>query len=91
MQKLFGIFRAEAEKKKLPILLGELGAFNINAAKQFKQINQIIGQYASTDKNTAVIATSDLNHKGDNLHFNAAGQREMGKRYAAAMLTYILH
>ncbi len=91
MQKLFGVFRAEAGKKKLPILLGELGAFNINAAKQFKQINQIIGEYASTDKNTAVIATSDLNHKGDNLHFNAAGQREMGKRYAAAMLTFILH
>ncbi len=86
MQKLFGIFRAEAGKKKLSILLGELGAFNLNAAKQFKQINQIIWEYASIDKNTAVIVTGDLDHKGDNLHFNAAGQREMGKRYAAAML-----
>jgi hypothetical protein len=84
MQKLFGIFRAEAGKKKLPILLGELGAFNINAAKQFKQINQIIWEYASADKHTAVIATGDLGHKGDNLHFNAAGQRAMGIRYAKA-------
>ncbi len=91
MQKLFAIFRADAGKKKLPIVLGELGAFNLNAAKQFKQINQIIGEYVSADKNTAVISTSDLNHKGDNLHFNAAGQREMGKRYAAAMLKFRLH
>jgi lysophospholipase L1-like esterase len=64
--------------------LGELGAFNLNAAKQFKQINQIIWEYSSTDKNTAVVATGDLDHKGDNLHFNAAGQRAMGARYAKA-------
>ena len=88
MTKLFGIFREEADKKKLPILLGELGAFNINAAKQIKQINQIIVDDASADKHTAVIPTSDLDHKGDNLHFNAAGQREMGIRYATAMLKF---
>lgn len=84
MEKLFGIFREESGKKRLPILLGELGAFNINAAKQFKQINQIIWEYSSTDKNTAVVATGDLDHKGDNLHFNAEGLRAMGERYAKA-------
>ncbi len=91
MEKLFAVFRSEAGKKKLPILLGELGAFNINAAKQFMQINQIIWDYSSTDRYSAVVATADLNHKGDNLHFNAAGQREMGKRYAAAMLKFGIH
>ena len=89
MQKLFGIFRAEAGKKKLPILLGELGSFNINAAKQFKQINEIIGEYSSTDKHTAVIATADLGHRGDNLHFNAAALRTMGARYAKAYWSLI--
>lgn len=91
MQKLFGIFRSVAGKKKLPIILGELGSFNKKSAMQFKQINQIIGEYASSDKHTAVIATADLDHNGDNLHFNAAGQREMGKRYAAAMIKLLVH
>ena len=83
MQKLFGIFRETSGKKKLPILLGELGSFNLNAAKQFKQINQIIWEYSSTDKHTAVIATGDLGHKGDNLHFNAAALVDAAKGYKA--------
>jgi len=27
-----------------------------------------------------------VNHKGDQLHFDAASQRELGRRYAAEML-----
>ena len=91
MTKLFGVFRTAAGKKKLPIVLGELGSFNKKSALQFRQINQIIWEYSSMDKNTAVIATGDLDHKGDDLHFNAAGQREMGKRYAAAMMKFGIH
>lgn len=91
MAKLFGIFRAAAGKNKLPIVLGELGSFNKKSPEQFKQINQVIWDYSTADRHSAVVATADLNHKGDDLHFNAAGQREMGKRYAAAMLKFRIH
>ena len=37
----------------------------------------------------AVVATGDLGHKGDNLHFNAAGQRAVGIRYAKAYWSLI--
>jgi lysophospholipase L1-like esterase len=37
-------------------------------------------------KFTAFVPADGLNHKGDKVHFDAAGYRELGKRYAAAYL-----
>jgi hypothetical protein len=83
---LFSKFRKATRQKNLPIIMGELGSFSKNATQQFKTINEIMVGYTKKDLNTAVISTVDLNHKGDNLHFNAAGQREMGIRYANAFI-----
>ena len=83
---LFAKFRKATKEKNLPIIMGELGLFSKNAAQQFKTINEIMVGYSKKDLNTAVISTADLNHKGDNLHFDAAGQREMGIRYANAFI-----
>lgn len=83
---LFTKFRRATKQKNLPIIMGELGSFSKNAAQQFKTINEIMVGYTKKDLFTAVISTADLNHKGDNLHFNAAGQREMGIRYANAFI-----
>ena len=35
--------------------------------------------------NTAVVVSSGLKHKGDDVHFDTASLREFGKRYAKAM------
>ena len=79
LSELFIHFREIAGDNELPILSGELGAFSEN--EYFKRINGQIRNYAS-NHDLILIKTSDLNHKGDSLHFDSAGQRLMGKRFA---------
>ncbi|HDZ04283.1 MAG TPA: hypothetical protein ENH58_04475 [Maribacter sp.] len=79
LSELFTNFRAISGDLELPILLGELGAFSKN--KYFKSINNHIRNYALTN-DLILIKTSDLIDKGDKLHFNSAGQRLMGQRFA---------
>lgn len=67
--------------KNLPFLVGELGTFSDNK-KGFKELNQQLRSFVKTDKNSAIIITDDLPHKGDNLHFNSEAQRKMGERFA---------
>lgn len=83
--RLFEKFRAATGNNDLPILMGELGSFSKNP-EHFKLINDIINDYSLQGKNTAVISTADLKHKGDSLHFNSKGQRAMGERFAKAYL-----
>ena len=64
--------------------MGELGYFSKTVHEQFMQMNDVFRAFAETDKRTAVVSTKDLDHKGDFLHFNTEGQRELGKRYAKA-------
>jgi hypothetical protein len=82
LQNLFGRMRKEAGNKKLPILMGELGYFSKTVHEQFMQMNDVFRAFVETDSRTAVVSTKDLDHKGDYLHFNSEGQRELGKRYA---------
>lgn len=46
-----------------------------------------IGKFTQEDKHSALIKTRDFNNGGKNLHFNAQGYDEIGKRYAAALLS----
>jgi hypothetical protein len=78
---LFGKFREIAGNKNLPILIGELPSFPRNHENKMK-INEQLRLYSSIDSNSDVIKVSDLQHKGDNVHFNSEGQRILGERYA---------
>ncbi len=79
LHELFSNFREIAEDNELPILLGEIGSFSKNI--YFTSINNQIRNYALTH-DLILIKTSDLKDKGDKLHFNSAGQRLMGQRFA---------
>ena len=81
LETLFTSFRSIAGNDQLPIIMGELGAFS-KEPQAFESINKIIRSYPQNDPNSSFIKTSDLMHKGDSLHFNSAGQRMMGERYA---------
>lgn len=85
LAELFVKFRTVAGNQELPVLIGELGSFS-KSKEQFDLINKTIHEYSAQDKNSAVILTGDLKDKGDSLHFNSAGQRTMGKRFAEAWL-----
>jgi hypothetical protein len=86
LNTLFSKFRATIGNNSLPVLMGELGSYSAKK-KEWALINSSIHSYSMKDKNTAVISTSDLKHKGDSVHFNSIGQRIMGKRFAEAYLS----
>ncbi len=88
LQKLFSIFRTYANNSKLPIMIGELGAYSKTPA-EWNAINEIITQYISSDPNAYLIRTSDLKHKGDFVHFDSEGQRILGQRFAETYLKLI--
>ena len=52
-------------------------------------MNTIINTLPQTIPNAFVISSSGCADSPDNLHFNAEGYREFGKRYAAKMLTIL--
>ncbi len=90
LKTLFAKMRTEVGQRKLPIIMGELGYFSKTVNEQFMKINGVMHQYATKDKRSAVVETKGLDHKGDNLHFNSEGQRELGKRYATVFVEKFL-
>lgn len=73
--------RSDLQLPNLPFVAGEIGYFN---KENF--INKEINCLSQQLKNTLVVSAKALIHKGDGLHFNTESARELGKRYAAAIL-----
>ena len=84
---LFWQFRETAGNRELPVLMGELGSFSENN-NLWQWINDFMHAYADKDPFTSVITTSDLKDGGDKVHFDSAGQRTMGERFAEAWLSH---
>ena len=85
LRTLFTLFRSTIQNSTLPILLGELGSYSA-AKEDWNSINQAIRKYSAGDPYTAVIPTGDFQDKGDHIHFNSQGQRELGQRFATAYI-----
>jgi hypothetical protein len=66
-----------------PLLVGQL----VNGGTS--GMNGIILNLPQTIPNAHVIRTDDLGKQVDNLHFNPAGYRELGRRYAEEMLSIL--
>ncbi|MFV0289562.1 MAG: sialate O-acetylesterase [Mangrovibacterium sp.] len=81
LSALFEIFRQAAANDNLPIIVGELGSYSKDPLA-WRIMNEASRQYVASDSNCTIFSTSDLKDKGDKLHFNSAGQRELGKRFA---------
>lgn len=86
LRDLIERFRSELNAPDVPFILGELGDFKPGENKEIPVINAIIKQVASTTKNSGIAEAKGLTHNKDFVHFDAASARELGKRYAAAML-----
>ncbi len=83
LQTLFSVFRSIIGNPTLPIIAGELGSYSENKIG-WQQINDAMHKCVEKDPFAASISTMDLKHKGDLIHFDSKGQREMGKRFAMA-------
>ncbi len=77
----------DLKPRKVPLLAGE----TVNADQDGKcaSMNRIIATLPQTIKNAHVISSAGCTDSADNLHFNAAGYRELGKRYAMQMLSLL--
>ncbi|MBF4470565.1 sialate O-acetylesterase [Flavobacterium sp. HJJ] len=71
--------------KNVPLLAGE--TVNADQGGICASMNTIIAALPKTIPNSYVISSSGCTVAKDNLHFDAAGYRELGKRYAENMLS----
>jgi alpha-L-fucosidase 2 len=72
------------EAGSLPLLAGEV--VHADQGGVCASMNTIIRTLPATIPAARVIPSSGCDVAGDNLHFSAAGYRQLGRRYAAAML-----
>ncbi|MES2329384.1 MAG: sialate O-acetylesterase [Bacteroidota bacterium] len=86
LRDLIERFRSELNAPNVPFILGEIGDFKPGENKEIPVINAIIKNVAATTKNSGLAEAKGLVHRGDFTHFDAASARELGKRYAAALL-----
>lgn len=82
LQQLIARVRTLTKKPNLPFVAGELGRFKKNAAN----INQELAKLPALVSYTAIVTSEGLDHKGDQLHFDAASANLLGKRYAEQMI-----
>jgi Carbohydrate esterase, sialic acid-specific acetylesterase len=73
--------------KKVPLLAGE--TVNADQGGICAGMNKIIATLPQTIKNSYIISSAGCSDAADNLHFDAAGYRELGKRYAEKMLALL--
>ncbi len=87
LQKLMGLFRGEVGNPDLLVHIGELGSFS-KTPENWIAINLKIRDYQTADPFVMVVETGGLQHKGDFVHFDSEGQRQMGEQFARKFLEY---
>lgn len=70
--------------ENVPLLAGEV--VNADRGGVCASMNEIINTLPQVIKNSYVVSSSACPNTFDQLHFSAAGYRELGKRYATTML-----
>ena len=73
--------------EEVPLLAGEL--VNVEQQGACASMNAIINDLPKTIPNAYVISSRDCTSRPDHLHFDAAGYRELGKRYGLKMLSLL--
>jgi Carbohydrate esterase, sialic acid-specific acetylesterase len=79
---LVAALRRELGDEQLPFVAGELGYYK----EPYQLINRQLELLPRQVPYTAVVSAKGLNHKGDVTHFDTESARELGHRYAAAMI-----
>ena len=77
----------ELDPDSIPLLAGEV--VNADQGGICASMNSIIAGLPGTLSNSYVISSSGCTDGPDNLHFNSAGYRELGRRYAVKMLSLL--
>jgi hypothetical protein len=87
LHELIARFRKEFASPDLPFLAGQLGQFEGKPWDEgTKQVNAVHESLPKQVPHTAFVSAAGLKDRGDQVHFDAASQREFGRRYAQAYL-----
>ena len=86
IQELIKNIRTDLDLGPVPFVVGKLGDFYVARKEQAQVINDILENIPKAVKNTACVETKGLIAREDNTHFNTESARELGKRYAKAMI-----
>jgi len=85
LDALIARFRLELGAPDIPFIAGQLGRF---ADKPWDDDRRMVDRAHRTlparVERTAFVSSAGLHHKGDQVHFDTASYRELGRRYAAA-------
>lgn len=87
LHALIARLRKELDAPNVPFIAGQMGQFEErpwNDAK--KQVDAAHQNLPRKIDQTAFVSSDGLKHKGDEIHFDAASSRELGRRYAKAYL-----
>jgi len=83
---MIGALRRELDCEDAPVVVGEFGRF-LTAREglcHFPTVNAQLNSLAERVPRCACVSSEGLNHKGDDVHFDSPGLRELGRRYAEA-------
>ena len=69
--------------------LSDLGVEKPNEFPDWNQIREIQVAFAEASPSRAWVNTDDLNETGDGLHYDAKGRKELGSRFAEAVVTLL--
>ncbi len=77
-------FRSELNAPDVPFIAGQLGRFPERPWTDWTiVVDEVHRTLPKLVPNTAFVRADGLNHKGDNVHFDALSYRKLGQRYAS--------
>ncbi len=77
--------RTELQVPDAPFIVGQMGQFAERPWDEFRRtVDQAHQTLPTRVLRTAFVNSEGLQHKGDQVHFNSAAYRELGRRYASA-------
>jgi photosystem II stability/assembly factor-like uncharacterized protein len=81
--------RAELGAGDVPFVAGQLGEFALRDDRQPAFLGVVDAQIEALSRRiprSAVVSARGLTHKGDRVHFDSPSLRELGRRYASALM-----
>lgn len=80
-------FRAALDAPAVPFIAGQIGRFDgVPWTPEHFVVDQAHQSLPQKVPHTAFVSSRGLQHKGDQVHFDSASYRELGRRYARAFL-----
>lgn len=89
LEAFFSRLRKDIGASDTPILIAAIGDFYVRDFPDAGTINAFMKHYAESHPHVSFVSSAGLTDKGDKVHFNSESARELGRRYANALIQQI--